>query len=100
MAAACSIVILGALVIDPLIGKHEAARLSALIGVPKAARLVGQDSELIGAELGMNFEDIARAMRTRLGADSTSTTVSRKDFLEARNRLKRIDDHEELENIF
>lgn len=87
LAAACAVLIVAILVIDPLVGRHEAARLAALIDGRSAAPAASQASELVEVFGGKDNE--AEQMARLLLA---TAAVARKDrehrVTEAWRRLK------------
>jgi hypothetical protein len=84
-AVACSVVIVAVLAVDPLVGRHEAARLAALLDGRSAAAAPGEAAselaEVEGAEAG-------RLARLRTMAASAIRKNGQKGFFEARKGLK------------
>lgn len=87
-ATACSLLIAAALLIDPLVGRHEAARLTALLdGRNAAAQAVGFVPELVEALSGKAGE--ARSLaRLRAAAGSARSEHMVRSAIEAHKRLK------------
>lgn len=87
-AVACSVLIVTVLVTDPLIGRHEEARLAALLDVRSAAAAPGDAaSELAEVVLGQEAE-AGRLARLRTMAASVIRKNGQRGFFEARRGLK------------
>jgi hypothetical protein len=87
-AVACSLLILVVLVTDPLIGRHEEARLAALLDGRSAVAAPGDTApELADVVLGQEVEAGALA-RLRAMAASAVRKDEKRRFFEARKGLK------------
>jgi len=87
-AVACSLLIAAVLLIDPLVGRHEAARLTALLdGRNAAAPAAGFAPELAEALSGMAGE-VRRLARLRAAAGSARSENTVRSAIEAHKRLK------------
>jgi len=101
LAVACTIVIVAALAIEPLVGRHEAARMTALLDGRGVSNQAGEEARLLWAEVGGDLADpdkfrMAVIVFSRLG----SRHESRPAFFEARDRWKGMIDHEDPENFY
>ncbi len=100
LAVVCSALIVAALVIDPLTGRHEAARMMALLDVTSAAEPEERGSDSLWAELGVDPGDIDRAWRRGAAMfGSKGSEASLKDYLQMRDWLKGMIDHENAEAL-
>lgn len=100
MAVVCSALIAAVLVIDPLIGKHETARLAALLGVPVITEPASQESDSFWAELGVDKGDIDRILlRGIVVSGAKGREFNLKDHLHARDRLKGMIYYENTEGL-
>jgi hypothetical protein len=99
LAAVCGLVIAAVLAIDPLVVRHETARLAALFDGPSSARTaVNEAAEL--AELLDGHEGKTRWIsRLQVMAASAVRSERKDNFIEARARLKGWIEHETSENI-
>ena len=88
LAVACSIVIVAALAIEPLVGRHEAARMTALLDGRPSARTVGEEAFDLAEALGVQGSEAARMVRLQIMAASASRQDRVSDFIEARKGLK------------
>jgi hypothetical protein len=87
-ALACSVLIVTVFVTDPLIGRHEEARLAALLDGPSAAAAPGDAApELAEVVLGQGAE-AGRLARLRTMAASAVRKNEQRGFFEARKGLK------------
>lgn len=87
-AVACSVLIVTVLVADPLIGKHEEARLAALLDGRSAAAAPGEKvPELAEAVFGLGAEADRLALLQTMTASSMRKNERRR-FFEARKGLK------------
>jgi len=99
-AVACSVLIVTVLGIDPLIVRHEAVRMAALLGVAGGSEPTERESDFLWAELGVDMGVIDRALRggiARFG--SKGSEASLRDHLQARDRLKGMTDYENAEGL-
>jgi hypothetical protein len=87
VAAACSLLIAAVLLIDPLVGRHEAACLTALLDGNTAAPATESAPELAEALSGKASEAGSLA-RLRAAAESAGSENSVRSAIEARKRLK------------
>jgi hypothetical protein len=100
MAVVCSALIAAVLVIDPLIVKHETARLAALLGVPEITEPTARESDSFWAELGVDPGDIDRTLLKGIVASGAKGRgFNLKDHLHARDRLKGMIDYENAEGL-
>jgi hypothetical protein len=98
LAVACSIVIVAVLAIEPLVGRHEAARMTALLDGRPSARTVGEEAFDLAEALGVQGSEAARMVRLQIMAASASRQDRVSDFIEARKGLKGWLDNETSEN--
>jgi hypothetical protein len=87
VAAACASAILAVLLIDPLLGRHEAARLAAVLdGRPSApAAESGPDlAEVLAGHAG----EMSRMDRLQARARLSGQDEIERDFIKARTRLE------------
>jgi hypothetical protein len=101
VAVVCSILIVAVLGVDPLISRHEAARMAALLDGPGVSAPIEEEVRLLWAEVGGDLGDLDKFCKegillSRLG----SRGGSREAFLEARDWLKGMIDHEDPENYY
>jgi hypothetical protein len=99
-AAACSVVIVAVLGIDPLVGRRETVRLAAFLGVPGTTEPMARESDSLWAELGVDTGDIDRILLRGIvvsGAKGRESYL--KDHLHARDRLKGMIDYENAEDL-
>ena len=88
LAGACSIVIVAVLAIEPLVGRHEAARMTALLDGRSSARTAGEEAYDLAELLGVQGREADSMARLQIMAASASREDRVSDFIEARKRLK------------
>jgi len=86
-AVACSVLIVTVLVADPLISRHEEARLAALLDGRSAAEAPGHTVPELAEVLGQGAE-AGRLARLRTMAASAVRKNEQRGFFEARKGLK------------
>jgi hypothetical protein len=100
-AVVCSILIIAVLGADSLLGRHESARIAALIDGPGVSAPVEEDVRLLWGEVGGDLgvldelrreEILLSRLRGRGGPGRA--------YLEARDWLKGMSDHEDPENYY
>jgi len=101
VAVACAILIGAVLGADPLLGRHESVRIAALRDGPGVLAPAGEDVRLLWAEVGGDLGDLdkflgERIVLSRLGSRGGAGRA----YLEARDRLKGMFDHEDPENYY
>ena len=98
LAVACAIVIVAVLAIEPLVGRHEAARMTALLDGRSSARTAGEEAYDLAEVLGVQVGEADRMARLQIMAASASREDRVSDFIEARKRLKGWLNNETSEN--
>lgn len=88
LAVACAIVIVAVLAIEPLVGRQEAARMTALLDGRSSARTAGEEAYDLAEVLGVQGSEADRMARLQIMAASASREDRVSDFIEARKRLK------------
>jgi hypothetical protein len=88
LALACSIVIVAVLAIEPLVGRHEAARMTALLDGRSSARTAGEEACDLAEVLGVQGNKADRMARLQIMAASTGREDRVSGFIKARNGLK------------
>lgn len=88
LAVACAIVIVAVLAIEPLVGRHEAARMTALLNGRSSARTAGEEAYDLAEVLGVRGSEADRMARLQIMAASAGRKDRVSDFIEARKRLK------------
>ncbi|MBE3131566.1 MAG: hypothetical protein IMZ54_12745 [Acidobacteria bacterium] len=88
VAVVCSILIVAVLAIEPLVGRHEAARMTALLDGRSSARAAGEEAYDLAEVLGVQGSEADRMARLQVLAASASREDRVSDFIEARKRLK------------
>jgi len=82
LAAACSVVIIAVLMIDPLIGRHDAARIAALLDGQSSARVATEEAarlaEALGGQGSKPAESSGSRSWPRLPAGKTGHEISSK----------------------
>jgi hypothetical protein len=101
VAVVCTVLIGAVLGTDPLLGRHESARIAALLGSPGVSNPAGEEIRLLWAELGADLGDFDKLRREGI---VLSRMGSRNDppwaYFEAQDRLKGMIDHEDPENYY
>jgi hypothetical protein len=98
-AAACSVLIAALLALDPLLSRHEEARLKAMLdGRFEAATASEPAAEL--AEVGLGQGALARRWDGQGPAVAAARTSNEKDSLKALERLKGWLEHETSEDPY
>ena len=100
-AIVCSILIVAVLGADSLLGRHESAQIAALLDDPGVLAQVEEDVRLLWAEVGGDLGELDKFRRegiflSRLGSRGGSGWA----YLEARDWLKGMFDHEDPENYY
>ena len=98
LAVACAIVIVAVLAIEPLVGRHEAARMTALLDGRSSARTAGEEAYDLAEVLGVQGSEADRMARLQIMAVSVGREDRISDFIEARKRLKGWLNNETSEN--
>ncbi|OGD21709.1 MAG: hypothetical protein A2Y70_03630 [Candidatus Aminicenantes bacterium RBG_13_64_14] len=101
VAVVCSILIVAVLGADSLLGRHESAQIAALLDDPGVLAQVEEDVRLLWAEVGGDLGELDKFRRegiflSRLGSRGGSGWA----YLEARDWLKGMFDHEDPENYY
>jgi hypothetical protein len=99
LALACSIVIVAILAIEPLVGRHEAARMTALLDGRSSARTAGEEAYDLVEVLGVQGSEANRMARFQIMAASAVREDRERDFVKARKRLKGWLENETFEDI-
>ena len=99
LAAACSVVIIAVLMIDPLIGRHDAARIAALLDGQSSARVATEEAARLAEALGGQGIEDGGIVRLEVMAAVAAREDRGRDFFEARARLKGWLDNETSENL-
>jgi len=99
LAAACSVVIIAVLMIDPLIGRHEAARVAALLDGQSSARVATEEAARLAEELGGQGIEAGGIVRLEVMAAAAAREDRGRIFFEARARLKGWLNNETSENL-
>lgn len=99
LAAACSVVIIAVLMIDPLIGRHEAARIAALLDGQSSARVATEEAARLAEALGGQGIEAGGIVRLVVMAAAAAREDRGRDFFEARARLKGWLNNETSENL-
>jgi hypothetical protein len=99
LAVACAIVIVAVLAIEPLVGRHEAARMTALLDGRSSARTAGEEAYELAEVLGVQGSQAERMVRLQIMAASASREDRVRDFIKARKGLKGWLENETLENL-
>lgn len=87
-AAACLLLIAAALLIDPLVGRHEAARLAALLDGRSSPRVASEETAELAEVLGMKGRETERMTRLQLAAAAAARKEQENQITEAWKRLK------------
>lgn len=87
-AAACSLLIAAVLLIDPLVGRHEAALLTALLGGRNAAAPAAESVPELAEALSGKAGEVGSLARLRAAAESAGSENTVRNAIEARKRLK------------
>jgi len=88
LAVACSIVIVAVLAIEPLVSRHETARMTALLGGRPSNLKAGEGASELAEMMGGQVGEVQTLMRLRIRASSGIREADFRDRLEARKRLK------------
>jgi hypothetical protein len=88
LAVACSIVIVAVLAIEPLVGRHEAARMTALLDGRQTISATGEAPSELAEILVVKGREGDRLARLQALAASAVREDRERDFVEARKRLK------------
>jgi len=99
LAAACSVVIIAVLMIDPLIGRHDAARIAALLDGQSSARVATEEAARLAEALGGQGIEAGGIIRLEVMAAVAGREDRTRDLFEARMRLKGWLDNETSENL-
>ena len=98
LAVACAIVIVAVLAIEPLVGRHEAARMTALLDGRSSARTAGEEAYDLAVVLGIQGSEADRMVRLQIMAASARREDRVSDFIKARKGLKEWLKNETSEN--
>lgn len=101
VALVWAVLTLVAVIGDAVVSKRQSGRIAALLGGPGVSKPAGEEARLLWAEIGSDLGDLDKFRRegialSRLG----SRHDSRWAFIEARDRLKGMIDHEDPENYY
>jgi hypothetical protein len=99
LAAACSIVIVAVLGLDPLIGRHEAARMAALFDGRQTSLPFGEVPSELAEVLTGRGRDAERLARVELAAAAAARKEQARQVREAWRRLKGWLDDETSEDL-
>jgi hypothetical protein len=88
LAVACSIVIVAVLAIEPLVGRHEAARMAVLLDGRQTISATGEAPSELAEILVVKGREGDRLARLQALAASAVREDRERDFVEARKRLK------------
>ena len=99
LAAACSIVIVALLAIDPLMARHEDARLAAVIDGRQTSRPTGKEAADVAEILDGYGTEGTRMARLRSITAAALRKEQGRHFAEARMRLKEWLDNETYEDL-
>lgn len=86
--AACSLLIAAVLLIDPLVGRHEAARLTALLDGRNAAAPAAESAPELAEALSGKAGEARSLARLRAAAESAESASTFRNAIEAHKRLK------------
>lgn len=99
LAAACSIVIVAVLGLDPLIGRHEAARMAAFFDGRRTSPPSGEAPSELAEVLTGRGRDAERLARVELAAAAAARKEQARQVREAWRRLKGWLDDETFEDL-
>lgn len=99
LAAACSIIIVAVLGLDPLVRKHETARLAALLDGRQTSLPSGEVPSELAEVLTGRGRDAERLARVELAAAAAARKEQARQVREAWRRLKGWLDDETSEDI-
>jgi hypothetical protein len=99
VAVTCSALIVAVLMIDPLIGRHEAARAAALLDGQSSARVATEEAARLAEALGGQGIEIGGIVRLEVMAAAAAREDRGRIFFEARARLKGWLNNEASENL-
>lgn len=99
VAVVCSILIVAVLGVDPLISRHEAARMAALLDGRSSARTAGEEASDLAEVLGGQGSEANRMARLQVLAASAVREDRERNFIEARKWLKGWLENETSEDI-
>jgi hypothetical protein len=88
VAVVCLILIVAVLGIDPLIKRHESARMAALLDGRSPRRAVAEEASELADMVGGQVGEFQTIMRLQIVASSGNREADFRDGLEARKRLK------------
>jgi hypothetical protein len=88
LAVACSIAIVAVLAIEPLVGRHEAVRMTALLDGRSSNLKAGEGASELAEMMGGQVGEVQTLMRLQIMASSGIREADFRDGLEARKRLK------------
>jgi len=91
-------VIVAVLAIEPLVSRHETARMTALLDGRPSARTVGEEAYDLAEVLGIQRSEADRMARLQIMAASTRREDRVSDFIKARTGLKGWLENETSEN--
>jgi len=99
LAVACSIAIVAVLAIEPLVSRHETARMTALLDGRSSARTAGEEAYDLAEVLGIQGSEADRMARLQIMAASASRKDMVSDLIKARKGLKGWLENETSEDI-
>jgi hypothetical protein len=101
VAGVCLVLTSLAMIGDAVISKRQSGRITALLGGPGVSKPAGEEARLLWAELGSDLGDLDKLRREGIALSLLgSRHDSRWAFIEARDRLKGMIDHEDPENYY
>ncbi len=98
VATASSLLIAAVLLIGPLVGRHEAARLTALLDGRNAAAPAAESAPELAEALDGRAGELASLARLRAAVESAGSENTVRSAMEARKRLKGWSSDETSEN--
>ncbi len=88
VATASSLLIAAVLLIGPFVGRHEAARLTALLDGRNAAAPATESAPELAEAFSVNASEVGSLARLRAAAESARSEDTVRGAMEARKRLK------------
>jgi hypothetical protein len=99
LAVACAIVIVAVLAIEPLVSRHETARMTVLLDGRSSARTAAEEAYDLAELLGIQGSEADRMARLQIMAASASRKDMVSEFIKARKGLKGWLENETSEDI-
>lgn len=87
-ATACSLLIAAVLLIDPIVARHEAARLTALLDGRNSAAPATESTPELAEALSGKASEVGSLARLRAAVESAGSGNTVRSAIEARKRLK------------